>query len=109
MNCCLSVPPSYSLRPQYTHACFFYSNRGLPFYSNPVAISQLERDRMPIQPHHVGLDPNDSLVNFQSEANRATTNDPNLITLFRYHLQPPPPDAAGFQLPREFVFNITLY
>lgn len=31
-------------------------------YNNPAAMSQLERDRLGIPPHHVGLDPSDPMV-----------------------------------------------
>lgn len=52
---------------------FVFYPRGLhpsqyPLYTNPAAaaaMSQLERERLGIPPHHVGLDPSDPMVPFQ--------------------------------------------
>lgn len=33
-----------------------------PLYPNPAAISQMDRERLGIPPHHVGLDPSEHMV-----------------------------------------------
>lgn len=96
-------------------------------YGNPAAMS-LERERLGIPPGHHGLDPNDPMVSRSSSALLVIFNIDRvfyfvfffslcLLPLFSpsdllppaliHHLaQQQPQEVAGFQLPREFVFNV---
>lgn len=82
-------------------------------------MSQLERERLGIPPHHVGMDPNDPLVSLlipdtfaappSNHFCRKKSLDNNAKKFLSSSKNQQQPDAAGFQLPREFVFALALY
>lgn len=75
-----------------------------PLYPNPAAISQMDRERLGIPPHHVGLDPSEHMVSSDHLDSRYRMKGK------KYHFCPQfIPTSQSFVLFKIIIFFVVVY